>query len=284
MPSPAGFDAYAPEEIAERVETYGTLKARLSPLALFMLGVIGGGFIGLGAMAQTVVMAKPELGIGAARIIGGLFFAMGYIMAIIAGAEVFTSNNLLVMSWAGRQVTTKRLLYIWGLVLFANAVGAVGLAIAVVFSGHVSLHDGEVARTAIAIGAKKAGEPFISAFFKGVLGNLLIAMGVWLAMAGRSVTDKVLGPWLPIAALPIAGFEHSVGNLYYLPMAGILSVTSPEFADGTTISVWGALRNLTAVTLGNIVGGGGMVAMVYHLIYRRPRKIRLERIEDNRSE
>ena len=269
MTTPYGFDAYAPEEIAERVEVYGTYKSRLSPLALFMLGVVGGGFIGLGAMVQTVVVAKPELGIGAGRILGGLFFAMGYIMATLAGAEVFTTNNLLVMSWAGRQLSTKRLLYMWGVVLAANAIGAVGLVVAVVFSGHVTLHEGEVARTAIEMAASKADEPFVNAFFKGVLGNLLIAMGVWLAMAGRSVTDKVIGPWLPIAALPIAGFEHSVGNLYYLPMGMILTATEPAHAEGASIGWWGACRNLVAVTLGNIVGGGGMVALVYHVIYRR---------------
>ena len=272
MPSPYGFDAYAPEEIAERVEIYGTYKSQLSPLALIMLGVVGGGFIGLGAMAQTVVISDPELGLGAGRILGGLFFAMGYIMAILAGAEVFTTNNLLVMSWANRQLSTRRLLYMWSVVLVANAIGAVGLVMAVVFSGHVTLHEGEVARTAIGTGASKASEPFVNAFFKGVLGNLLIAMGVWLAMAGRSVTDKVLGPWLPIAALPIAGFEHSVGNLYYLPMGMILAATEPEYAGGITIGWWGACRNLVAVTLGNIVGGGGMVALVYHVIYRRPHR------------
>lgn len=271
MPSPHGFDAYTQDDVAERVETYGAYKARQSVPAMFMLGIVGGGFIGLGAMVHTVVVADPALGMGTGRILAGLFFAMGYLVAISAGAEVFTTNNLLVMSWAARRISTRRLISVWGLVFLANAVGAVGLVIAVVFSGHVQLHEGEVARTAIAIGATKADETFVSAFFKGVLGNLLIAMGVWVAMAGRSVTDKVLGPWLPIATLPIAGFEHSVGNLYYLPMSMVLVAMESGFADGMTVGWWGMARNLTAVTLGNIVGGGGMVALVYHLIYRRGR-------------
>lgn len=269
MPSPQGFDAYSPEQIAERVETYGTYKARQSITAICMLGILGGGFIGLGAMVHTVILADPALDPGAGRIVAGLFFAMGYMIAISAGAEVFTTNNLLVMSWAARQISTRRLMSVWGLVLVTNAVGAIGLVITVILSGHLQLHDGEVARTAVAIGAAKAEESFVNAFFKGVLGNLLIAMGLWVAMAGRSVTDKVLGPWIPIAALPIAGFEHSVGNLYYLPMGMLVANAYPELVADAAVSLAGSSRNLVAVILGNVLGGGVMVALVYHLVYRR---------------
>ena len=117
------------------------------------------------------------------------------------------------------------------------------------------------------------------------LGRLLLGFAVFQVVWGLYYGHPMsVEPMKALAALPIAGFKHSVGNLYYLPMAGILSFTSPEFAGGVTVSLWGALRNLSAVTLGNIAGGGGMVAMVYHLIYRRPRKIRLERIEENQGE
>lgn len=266
---PYGLDAYAPAEIAERVEHYGATKAELPLFPLLMLSLVGGGFIGLGAMVQTVILGAPGLSEGAALILGGIFFAMGYLIAITAGAEVFTTNNLLAMSWAAGRVRTLRLLELWAVVLLANAVGASGLAVMVVLSGQAELFGGEVGRVATGIGRAKAAEPFLSAFFKGLLGNLLIAMALWLAMAGRSVTDKIIAPWLPLAALPIAGLEHSVGNLYYLPVALLLS----EFSAGDygpPVSGLGALRNLTAVTLGNIAGGGGLVSLTYYAIYRRP--------------
>jgi formate transporter len=261
------LDAYEPEQIARRVESEGAKKATLPVWPTLMLGGVGGGLIGLGAMFHTVITSDPELGAGAGRILGGIFFAMGYLLAISAGAQVFTTNNLVVMSWAARKISTAQLLRNWGLVLVGNAAGAVALAVAVVLSGHPEIHAGEVGRAAVGIAVEKAEEGFADAFFKGVLGNVLIAMGVWLAMAGRSLTDRLLGPLLPIAALPIAGFEHSVGNLYYLSAGWINAAMADDGA--AVIGWWGVVRNLLAVGLGNVVGGGGLVALVYHVIYRR---------------
>jgi formate transporter len=266
-----GIDAYAPAEIAERVENEGVKRAQLPMLSRLMLGVVGGGFIGLGAMFHTTVTSDPTLSIGAAKLVGGVAFAMGYLTAITAGAAVFTTNNLEVMTWAAKRISTAILLRNWGIVLFANAIGAVGLAGILIMSGYPEMEGGMTGRRLLEIGASKAQEPFAVAFFRGVMGNLLIAIGVWIAMAGRSVTDKFIGPLLPIAAVPICNFEHSVGNLYYVPMALMLSTFAPEMAQEAefAISLPTTMRNLSAVILGNIVGGSVLVALVYHLIYRR---------------
>jgi formate transporter len=262
------LDAYAPEEIADRVARYGVPRAELPALAKIMLGIIGGGVIGIGAMLHTLITADPDMGAGAARIVGGFFFAMGYLIAITAGAAVFTTNILMVMGWAAKLISTTALLRSWALVLLGNAIGAIGLAVAVYLSDYPQLFEG-LDRHIIAIGAGKANESFIAAFSKGTLGNVLICLAVWMAMAGRTLTDKIFGPILPIAALPIANFEHSVGNLYYIPMALLVSWLSPEAASDLPIALDGAARNLSAVILGNVFGGGVMVAMMYHVIYSR---------------
>lgn len=268
MKTAYSLDAYAPEEIAERVERYGVPRAQLPASAKIMLGVVGGGVIGFGAMLHTLITADPGMSAGAGRILGGIFFAMGYLVAITAGAAVFTTNILMVMGWAARLISTWALLRSWVLVLLGNAIGAIGLAVVVYLSDYPNLFEG-LDRHIVTIGANKADETFVAAFSKGALGNVLICLGAWMAMAGRTLSDKIFGPILPIAALPIANFEHSVGNLYYIPMGIIVSWLSPNELGDLSISLWGTVRNLTAVILGNIFGGGVMVALIYHVIYRR---------------
>lgn len=266
-----GFDAFSPKEIAARVEAVGVTKARLPPLAMWMLGMAAGGFIGLGALYYTLVAADSDLPFAASRLLGGLAFSLGLILVVVAGAELFTGNNLLVMAWADRKITTGELLRNWAVVYLANALGAVGLAMLVYFANHASLNGGAVATTYIKIAAAKTALPFSEAFFKGVLCNLLVCLAVWLALAGRSVMDKIMAIVFPVSAFVAAGFEHSVANMYFIPLGILLrSQTSPaDFTDIASLDWVGLARNLIPVTLGNIVGGSVMVAAVYHLIYNR---------------
>ncbi len=256
-----GFDAYSPREIAEKVQLVGVTKARLPLLPTAMLGMIAGGFIGLGALFYTLVASDATLGFAATRVLGGLVFSLGLILVIVAGAELFTGNNLMVMAWADRKITTSELLRNWVIVYAANAVGAAGLAIVVYLANHGAMNAGAVGTAYVKIAAAKTALPFAEAFFKGVLCNLLVCLGVWLALAGHSVVDKILAIVFPITAFVAAGFEHSVANMYFLTL-GML------FSDAVTWS--GIAANLVPVTLGNIVGGSGMVAAVYYLIYRQP--------------
>ncbi len=266
-----GLDAYSPEEIAERVETQGVARAHLPLMPKFMLGVIGGGFIGLGAMLHVIITADPDLNPGAARLLGSVGFAMGYVLALTGGAAVFTTNVLMIMTWAAGKISGLTLLRSWTLVLLANVVGAVGLVVLLAYSDLPAMYDHAVAANALHIGAAKSHESLSVAFVHGVLGNLLICIAVWVAMAGRSVTDKMLAPLLPIACVPLAGFEHSVGNLFYLPLAAMIHLTEPEVVAqaGIGFSGWGASRNLVAVIAGNIIGGSALVGLAYHMIYRR---------------
>ena len=265
------FDAYSPTEITERVHVVGVAKAHLPTLQTLMLGMVAGGFIGLGALYYTLVISDAQLSFGVARVLGGVVFSLGLILVVVAGAELFTGNNFLVMAWADRQITTGELLRNWSLVYIANAAGAIGLAAVVYLSHHASMNGGAVGITYLKIAAAKTAMPFGEAFFKGVLCNLLVCLAVWLTLAGRSVTDKVLAVVFPISAFVAAGFEHCVANMYFIPLGLFLKAGGLE-ANGvnTTQLDWsGFAGNLVPVTLGNIVGGSVMVALVYYTIYRR---------------
>ena len=255
-----GFDCYSPREIAERVETVGVGKANLPVRQMVALGVLAGGFIGIGALFATIMLSDSSLGFAIGRGLAGVAFSVGLILVVIAGAELFTGNNLLVMAWVAGRITIGKLLANLVIVYFANFVGAAGLAVLVALSGHAQMGHGAVGRTAVAIAVSKVSLSFGEAFFRGVLCNVLVCLAVWLAMAGRTVTDKVIAIILPVAAFVAAGFEHSVANMYFITLGMLLH---------GPVDVAGMSRNLVPVTLGNFVGGAVMVGLVYHTIYRR---------------
>lgn len=265
-----GFDAFSPSEIAERVEAVGVTKARLPLLSMAMLGVLAGGFIGLGALYSVLVTSDATLSFGVARLLGGLAFSLGLVLVVVAGAELFTGNNLLAMAWADGKITTGELLYNWLVVALSNFAGAAGLAVIVYWSHHAETNGGAVALQYVKLAAEKCGLPFWDAFFKGVLCNLLVCMAAWMAMAGRSVTDKVLAIVFPVSAFVAAGFEHSIANMYIIPLAMMLRDGVAAPVSGAELIDWaGFARNLAPVILGNLVGGSVLVALVYHVIYRR---------------
>lgn len=266
-----GSDAFSPQQIAERVQNIGIAKARMPLLTMAMLGLLAGAFIGLGALYYTLVISDLQLSFAAGRVLGAVCFSMGLLLVVVAGAELFTGNNLLAMAWADGKVTTFELLRNWVVVCVTNFIGAALLAVLVYLSGHTNMNDGAVGRTYMAIAAAKSTMPVSELFFRGVLCNLLVCMAVWMALAGRTVTDKFFAIVLPVSAFVAAGFEHSIANMYFFPLALLLKAGSEVLpAGGEVITVYAMFRNLGPVILGNIVGGSVMVALVYHVIYRRP--------------
>ena len=261
MPRIFGLDAYAPKEVAARVAEVGVVKARLPLLTLALLGVLAGAFIGLGALMSSLVASDAGLGFAASRLLGGLVFSLGLVMVTVAGAELFTGNNLIVMAWAARRIGSGELLRNWAVVCVANFVGAAGLAWLVWLSGQGDVNDGAVGRAVVRIATAKAHLSPGEAFFRGVLCNVLVCMAVWMASAGRSVADRVLAIVFPVTAFVAAGFEHSIANMYYFPLA---------IALGAPLGWGDMLANLGPVIAGNIVGGSVLVAGVYWVVYLRP--------------
>ena len=264
-----GFDAFSPKEIAAHVETMGVAKARLPLLSMLMLSVLAGAFVGLGALYFVIVRSDPSLGFAARQVLGGVVFSLGLFLVVVAGAELFTGNNLLAMAWADGKISTRELLRNWAIVCCGNFVGAAGLAVLVYLSRHTEMNNGAIAQEYVRIATAKVALPFWTAFFKGVLCNVLVCMAVWMALAGRSVIDKAVAIVFPISAFVAAGFEHSVANMYVIPLAMLLQ-TFDNIGVGANPITWGGFfGNLVPVVLGNIIGGSVLVGLVYHVIYRR---------------
>jgi formate transporter len=266
-----GMDAFAPGEIAGLVRTRGVVKANADAVPAFVLGVLAGAFIGLGAVFATVVGTESTLGFGVTRLLVGIAFSLGLILVVIAGAELFTGNNLMVMAVASGQVSIGRLLRTWTIVYVGNLVGALSIVAMVMLAGWWTLDDEAVGSAALSIAASKTSLSFGTVFFRGILANALVCLAVWLATGGRSLTDKVIAIVPPIAAFVACGFEHCVANMYFIPIGLLLrdrqGLTSTVDTAGLTVG--GFLRNLSASTLGNVVGGAVLVGIVYWFVYLR---------------
>ncbi len=280
VPGASSLDALPPREMARKAEDVGAAKATLPLVDLLVLSGLAGAFIALGAVFATTVLAGGAgLPFGVARLLAGLVFSLGLILVVVAGAELFTGNNLMVMAWASRRVRTLTLVRAWVIVYAGNFAGAVATA-ALVYAGrqHTFGH-GAIGETALGIAVTKTGLGFGQAVALGALCNALVCIAVWLTYSARSTADRILAIVPPIAAFVAAGFEHSVANMYFVTQglfvehdaAFVASLADPPDLGGLT---WGSflLDNLLPVTIGNVAGGALMVGAVYWLVYLRPRR------------
>jgi formate transporter len=286
------IDALIPAEMAHQASDIGVKKANLDLLSTFALSVLAGAFIAMGAVfatttgagsvtlldAATGTSVSGTIPYGITRLLAGLAFSLGLILVIIAGAELFTGNNLIVMAWASRRVRTVSMLRNWTIVYVGNFVGAIATVALVFVSGQYQFAGGAVGAAALSIANTKAGYGFVEAFTLGILCNALVCLAVWLTYSAHTTTDRILAIVPPIAAFVAVGFEHSIANMYFIPI-GILikELAPPEFwtaihhvpADYPALGWQGFVTNLVPVTLGNIVGGAVLVAGIYWLIYLR---------------
>jgi len=252
---PVSIDPLAPGDIARRLEAVNVSRAYLPVERLLLLGLIGGIYISFGGALATLVLTDNTLGYGLGRLVAGLAFSLGLIMLVVAGGELYTGNNLMVLALAGRKISMRSMLRNWVIVYPANATGAVLLALAIHYAG---ILDGNgVKATAIQIAEGKAQLDMPTAFLRGILCNMLVCLAVWLAAAARSVEGKVIAIAFPISAFVALGFEHCIANFYLLGI-GMLS--------GAQITLASSAANIAAVTLGNTLGGVVIGAILF-LIY-----------------
>jgi len=270
-PAIFGSDAYSPAEIQDKVEKLGIKKAHMPFLPELVLSIVAGGSIGLGAMFYFIIMGDPTLGYAAQRVLGGVAFSLGLILVMIAGAELFTGNCLIVMAWANRQIRTGEVLKNWTLVWIGNFIGGLGVVFLLTMCHFASLNGGNVGLGILKTAVGKLSPDFTTIFFKGIMCNLLVCLAVWLSYAGRSVADKIIGMVMPVTAFVAVGFEHCVANMIFLPLAWVIVAMggAPAGFDASVITIPAIVHNLVPATLGNIVGGAGFVGVIYWLIYRK---------------
>jgi formate transporter len=289
------IDALLPAEMAERAEQVGVKKAGLDATGTFVLGVLAGAFIAFGALFSTTVAAGAGdvLPYGLGRLLAGLAFSLGLILVVVGGAELFTGNALIVMAWAGGKVSGGALVRNWGIVYLGNFVGALGVAALAFAGGQYTFGRGAVGAAALATANAKAGLEFGQAVALGILCNVLVCLAVWLTFSARSTADRILAIVPPISAFVAAGFEHSVANMYFIPLGLLIkAVAPPAFwtaihaapADYPALTWQGfLLGNLLPVTIGNIIGGAVLVGAVYWFVYLRPRGAAPRGSEDTAS-
>jgi formate/nitrite transporter len=273
----AGHDAFSPSEIASLVETLGVAKAGAPALTTFLLALAAGAFIGLGAVLSTTVATGSSVGYGPTRWLAGVAFSLGLILVVVAGAELFTGNNLIVMSVVAGHVPLARLLRNWAIVYVGNALGALSIVVMVTVAEWWRLADSAVGVSALSTAAAKTDLSFMAVFARGVLANALVCLAVWLATGGRTVFDKIAAIIFPISAFVASGFEHSIANMFFIPMGLVLRgnedvVTAAGLPARqlATLDPEGLLTNLIASTIGNVIGGSLLVGLVYWFVYLRP--------------
>ena len=282
MQAQFSFDSLIPSEMAAKAENAGVTKARLGPYRMFSLAVLAGAFIALGAIfSTTATTGGSSLPFGVVKVIGGLTFSLGLILVVVAGAELFTGNNLIVMAWASHKVTTAQLLRNWVIVYLGNFVGSFLTAYMMYLSKQYLFGGGLLGLNALTIANSKSSLGFVQAVVLGIFCNALVCLAVWLCMSARSATDRVFLIIPPIAAFVAAGFEHSVANMYFIPVGLFIKYmgaesffqaigkTAADFAHVTWANFF--VANLLPVTIGNIIGGAGMVGLVYWFVYLRPK-------------
>ena len=282
MEQPFSVDALLPAEIAEKAENAGVSKVNLGVYRMMALAVLAGSFIGFGAIFATTVTtgASGELTYGMTKFLGGLAFCLGLILVVLAGAELFTGNNLIVMAWMGRKVSTLQVLRSWGVVYVGNFIGSMITAVGMYLTQQYTFSNGAVGLNALNIANGKVQYGFLQAVMLGVFCNALVCLAVWLCMGARTATDKILAIIFPITAFVAAGFEHSVANMYFIPMGLFIKAGANEafwVSIGKTPADYAQLTwsnfflvNLLPVTIGNIIGGALMVGFGYWFIYLRP--------------
>lgn len=277
------FDDYSPAEMEKKVEAASAAKAKLSFLSLFMLSILAGSFIALGAEFCTLVIFDSSLSIGLTKLLGGIAFSLGLILVVVAGAELFTGNNLVIMGFASGVVTYKQLLKNWSVSYLGNFLGSLVVVFLMFFTNLWKMKDYMLGAKAVLIAADKVNLTFLEAFSRGILCNALVCLAIWLCFSARTVVGKIAAIIFPITAFVASGFEHSIANMYFIPI-GILLKQNESVANAILkiapdaalerLNVLGFLGNLLPVTIGNIIGGAVMVGLVYWLIIALPERFK----------
>jgi formate transporter len=294
-PQVVTFDAILPATMAARAEESGVKRISTDLATLLVLSVLAGAFIAFGSVFATTVGSgtipitatdgaatySAALPYGVVRLLTGVAFSLGLILVVVGGAELFTGNNLIVMAWASGKVRSRDLLFNWGVAFIGNSIGAVTAAVLMFCTTQYTFGGGAVGLVALTTASAKTSLEFVPAVALGVMCNALVCLAVWMCFSARTTVDRVVTIIPPITAFVAAGFEHSIANVYFIPMGLFIKLGAPATfwtSIGKTANDFPSLTwtnffigNLLPVTIGNIIGGSVMVAAVYWFVYLRKR-------------
>ena len=264
-------DCLAPAAIEAKTEAAGVTKANLPIAKAFVLAMFAGAFIAFGGLFFTVFLSDSMLTWGPQRIVGGLCFCLGLVLVLVCGAELFTGNSLMVCALKSGKISFSQMLSRWVVVWLGNFVGSLLIVFLVYMAGIYKLNGEAVAASMVSIAAGKVTPDWITIFFRGILCNIFVCLAVWIGTAGKTVVDKVVGILLPISAFVACGFEHCVANMYFLPMGAVMHACGygADVAGADALNAAGIAFNLSAATLGNIVGGALLIALGYWFVYAK---------------
>lgn len=274
------IDAYAPIKMADRVGQVGIAKTQMSMLTTLVLSILAGVFIALGAQLSMLVTHTATSNLGMNQLLGGVAFTLALVLIVIAGAELFTGNCLIAMSYMAGKITGRDLTRNLIIAFIGNFIGALTLVLWIYNSGQWTFSNYLLGAKIVLAANEKVNLPFSFAFFRGLLCNMLVCLAIWLCYSGRSNMDKILSLLWPISCLIACGFEHCVVNMWLIPMGIILKGNSSVLAaimkvqgrvDFSNLTFFKGfmIDNLIPVVLGNLMGGMVLVAGMYWYIYLR---------------
>jgi formate transporter len=276
------LDALLPDKMAEQAEEVGISKANRSFSKTFVLAILAGAFIALGAIFATTVTADKTFSIGFTKLLGGITFSLGLILVIIGGEELFTGNNLIIMAWANKRISSKLVIRNWVIVFLGNFFGALSVVVLMFLSDQYSYAQGIIGAKALSIAESKCSLGFLQALVLGIFCNVLVCLAVWLCFSAKTISGKILSIIFPITAFVAAGFEHCIANMYFIPKALLIKSFAPQnfwtnisaqpqmFSNLTWDNFF--INNLIPVTIGNIIGGAVLVGLVYWFVYLKDKK------------
>lgn len=267
----------SPTQIADRASEIGVSKSRTGFVSTLLLAILAGLYIGFGGIFSAIVATgmNGSWPFGIIKLLQGLAFSLGLILVVVGGAELFTGNMLMVIAWAQHKISLSSILRNWGIVYCGNFLGSILLAFLFVFGKSYGLSNGEFGRVLFNITNTKLNYGFLQAFTLGILCNILVCLAVWLSYSAKNTTDKILAVIFPISAFIAAGFEHSVANMFLIPVTFFIKCVDPVFVTKLAIDLskfkWSQflVHNLLPVTLGNIIGGAVVVGLVYYFSFRK---------------
>jgi len=270
--SPLGL---APSEMAEKAVAIAEKKVGIGGVKLLLLAILAGMYIAFGAVF-SVLSVTGMAGVwpyGFTRIIAGLTFCLGLVLVVISGAELFTGNNLMVIAWLNKRITLSAMLRNWGIVYVGNFFGSIFIAVLILASRLYTASNGELGKLMLNVADYKLHYSFLTALTLGILCNMLVCLAVWMTYSAPTTGGKILAILFPITAFIAAGFEHSVANMYVIPVAILLKGFDASFVStlqiDTSALTWTNffVQNLLPVTLGNILGGAGLIGTFYAIVY-----------------